>query len=246
MTGRRGKQVTPKLQPEEAVAEIKAFYELGQLVIERANREKIKPSAAAQNTSTEMTVSLDTVRKAHQFARMFNESALNKLFSLCRARGNMPLRVNHVRRALTAGNSSNVSKWLARAAKNGWTAEQLDDQIKRAKGGQRPQAGPRFKEPDNLLETLDQVLQHSDQWLKRYERIWSQERFWPPTIGYGPGDRTVLADRLEETRACLDRVGQASNELGKRLAEIAPGIQRVRRNGRAAVPPVRKARSGSR
>jgi hypothetical protein len=138
-------------------------------------------------------------------------------------------------------------KWLARAAKEGWTGGRLDYEIKREKHVKGSQGGPPFKKQNDLLEALDHVLQHSNQWLKRYEGCWSQDRCWPPTTGYGQGNRAILADRLEEVRECLNCLRQASNDLRMRIAEIGQDIlSRPERKGGVAKARLQETRSNSR
>jgi hypothetical protein len=161
-TSRQGDPVPPKLQPDQAVQQIRAFHELGRRVLDQAGRDKVANDRAARFVSQEEDGQLDNALKAHRFARKFGKRALNELCNLCRVPGNTPLRVEHIRRASRTGTSSEMLRWLGRAAQAGWTAQQLDSEIKQELGDPSRPSGPRIKRPKNLLDALNQVERSSD------------------------------------------------------------------------------------
>jgi hypothetical protein len=182
--------------------------------------------------------------KAQQFARKCNQRALNGVCNLCRASGNTPLRVDHIRRALRAGNGVTMLAWLAQAAREGWTSDQLDNQIKREKGGRPSRAGPRIRGPKNLLEALDQVERYSNEWLKRYDQLWGQEACWL-MLPREPGDSRA-AERLKAVREELGRLREAAGDLGERLAKLERETRRKSKTDRVPDEPARMETSGTR
>ena len=224
---------------------IRAFFKVGQRVLDRAKQDGLKNDTAARVISKKGSLGFDAARNAHRFARRFDEQALNKLLDLCRAPEHTPLTVNHIRRALRTGNSSEMLTWLARAAKEGWTAKRLDREIPKQTRGESKPIGSPLKEPANLVEVLDQVQQQSDAWLKRYKQRWSLDKYWPPTIGFGEVEPTTLSEQIREARSRLVRVREATEELERRLSSVDLRVKGKSRKEGVGQRSARVSRSSS-
>jgi hypothetical protein len=80
-------------------------------------------------------------------------------------------------------------------------------------------------------------LRHSDEWLKRFDDVWGTDACWPPVIGFGETEPTMLADRLEEVQGRLRRLGQATGSLVDRLAKINRNVRRVAKDKESGPKP---------
>ncbi len=220
---------------------ILTFYELGHQVLERATQDSSSYAAAARALAVAENVSLDRARKAVLFARTFSRQDVARLCNPGPDRS--PLSADHIRRVLRIEDRRDRMDWLNRAAAGRWSARYLEREIQREEGGAGGKGGPRLRPPGDLLEALDQILKHSDQWLKRYEGLWKHDFCWPPVVGLGMHEPAVLLGRLREARRQLGRLGQAAESLGERLARLERGPLRGAHSeggGKAAAPVGRK------
>jgi hypothetical protein len=210
-------------------------------VLERAEQDGSSVAAAARAIADYENVSLDRARKAALFAKTFSRQDIARLCDP--GPGWSPLSADHIRRVLKIANRWDRMRWLDRAAAKGWSARRLDRELQRAAGSAGGKGGPRLQAPGDLLAVLEQILEHSDRWLKRYDGLWVHDFCWPPVVGLGMHEPAVLRDCLREARCQLGRLGQAVELLGKRLKRLERGLRgRASREGagKAAAPAGRE------
>jgi hypothetical protein len=235
--------VTPRLEPHEAEQQIREFHDLGLQVIALTVGKCPSRNAVARAIADEQAVSFDHAQRAHQFARKFKPKALKKLCELCHAPGNTPLSISHIRRALRAGDSSQMLEWLERAARKGWNSEHVDAEMKRKSARKAGRAGPRFIGQADLLGTLHQLEDYSDKSLKRYDALWGEDAHW---LMVRPQDDPQVPDRVKEVRKKLRKLQKATEELNERLKKIGSQTRQKPQVRRVSPEDVTSGNSGHR
>jgi hypothetical protein len=192
----KAKRLTPAQQSRE---DIDDFHKLGSEVLERASKHGITPAAAARDLVEAKGGSLDKAQRAVQFCKLYPKGPPEWLYDLCKFSGKRPLSVGHLLAMLKFKKDSDWKKWLERAVHNGWSHKALQQAINTARDtGLIHSGGPHIKAPKDLANLLNQVITLTDDWLKRYDDIWSRNEFWPPEIGTGRTKPEVLLKRFEK------------------------------------------------
>lgn len=214
--------------------EILRFHALGLRVLKKVAEDNVDEARAARFVGELEGVSIDRAMKAAMFARRLQNRSLNKLCDI-RFRDGTPLSVNHLRRVLKVKDPGDWRAWLERAASAGWSANRRYREIKQTiktsptkdgpqatkAAGPRPRlGGPRVKGPVDLIDTLDQVSERSEAWLKRYDAVWSRETAWPDKIGLGDADPAAIKTRLCEIREDLVRLQGGVKAMVGRIKAI--------------------------
>jgi hypothetical protein len=208
--------------PGELTArQIRDFHALGGRVRERAETEGMAVFRAARLIATEEGISYDRARKAARFAEQRDEVGLAKLDANCAIR---PITVNHVRRVLRLKPAAQ-DRWLRRAAQSGWQAHRLAREVRRASGEDAGAGGPSIRVPEDPFELIEQVIDATAPWLKKYDASWTVEGIWPAAADV-EGDRTDLARRVGEARRMLKRVAVCATELEARLGRLERALKR--------------------
>lgn len=113
--------------------------------------------------------SSELLRKARNFADLFNEAELDELCELCK-RHDFPLGIGHILRLLRV--QKNQQAFCRRAIKNGWSAKQLDVEILR-RNKTHHQAGRRRHVPKDAFEAYFQINRFCDQWQRLRQSLQS-------------------------------------------------------------------------
>jgi hypothetical protein len=205
---------------------IRLFHGLGTRVRERAARDKKPMDSAARELADEEGVSYDRARKAARFASLCSENELAQICKLPMKSGKAPLSVNHVRQVLKFRRSVERLKWLRRAAEEDLSAADLEKAIGRSDAARAGLGGPKLRKPDDLLHALEQVIDRSDDWLKRHQQLWGDDACWPPMIGYGNSEPAKLAEQLDLAVGRLADLGEAAKALGERIGKLKPDVKK--------------------
>ena len=237
------KPATPQraTRAERAAAEIRAFHELGVRVRTLAAKPDSDVTAAAQELEAEdEELGFDRCRKAAQFAEKFTEHEVKRLRELCIAPGNYPLSVNHIRYVLGIKDRATRMRLLKQAAEGGWPAGRLGREVRALTGGKVGSGGPRLAPPGDLLDALEQVIKHSDEWLKRHDGVWCHDSAWPPVVGLGTAAPDNLRRQLKEARERVKRLRKGAEAIEGRLEAVDREVRKAGRKDQAARPSNRK------
>jgi len=191
---------------EKTIANVREHYERGR----RANREEddFRPRELAERHR----ISPHTLRKERRFARRYSEDELQEFLSLRRADG-MPLHWGHVIYLITLNRKQDRQRLQKKAAREGWSAPELQAAIQREI---RPDAGPGgrpVKVPETAEGKLRLMIEETDRWLKRYEAVFE---------GNGEQESEDFSDgSLDELRGSLAEklkiMSQAKGKITRRL-----------------------------
>jgi hypothetical protein len=143
---------------------IRWFYNLGQRANSEANRLSTNDFAAAN------AVNAYTLRTARRFAREYTKKELDELCSFRRPNG-LPLHWGHVHYLLGTRNKNDRRRFQARAAKEGWSAQQLRVAIQQEYGARGPKHGRGLKRPSSPSAGLFQLVAESEQWRSRCDMV---------------------------------------------------------------------------
>jgi hypothetical protein len=215
------KRPTPASPGDLTARQIREFHALGERVRARAEVEGSVVLRAARLVAIEEGISYDRARKAARFAGQRDEAGLAKLDAICAIR---PITVNHVRRVLKLKPAAQ-DRWLRRAARSGWQAHRLAGEVRRDAGGEARAGGPSIRVPEDPFELIEQVIDATAPWLKKYDASWTVEGIWPAAADV-EGDRTDLARRVGEARRMLKHVAVCATELEARLGRLERSLKR--------------------
>jgi hypothetical protein len=216
MSARR--RPTPASPGDLAARQIREFHALGERFRARAEVEGSVVLRAARLVAIEEGMSYDRARKAARFAGQRDEAGLAKLDAI------RPITVNHVRRVLKLKPAAQ-DRWLRRAARSGWRAHRLAREVRRASGEEAGAGGPSIRVPEDPFELIEQVIDATAPWLKKYDASWTVEGIWPSAADV-EGDRTDLARRVGEARRMLKHVAVCATELEARLGRLERSLKR--------------------
>ena len=234
---RKGPKATPQraTPAERAAAVIRGFHELGRRVQVLAAEPDSDVTTVARTLEDEEGISFDRCKKAARFAEEFTDRELDRLCAFCLTPGNYPLSVNHIRFVLGVADRATRMRLLKQAAEGGWTAGRLDQKVRALTGEKSGSGGPRLAPPGDLMDALEQVIKHSDEWLKRHDGIWSRDSAWPPVVGLGTAAPEDLRVRLQEARERVKRLREGAAKLEERLGAVDREVRRAGRKDRGKV-----------
>lgn len=162
---------------EEAIDKLKTYYELGKRAIQlsKATDGTYARGVIAQLVE-ETGENKATVNKCKQFAEMYSPTEFKELCKLRRPNGK-PIGWGHVTKLLTVPTEDKKlrAKLQLQAAKEGWTARRLEDQIQGNYESEASGMGRRWNLPTSEEQALRQVAQRSQQWLRWYEGLENAE-----------------------------------------------------------------------
>lgn len=140
---------------QRMISNVRSHYDRGR----RANSSDSELSTvefAAANG-----VNVYTMRKDRRFARLYSEDQVTVLLALRRPNG-LPLHWGHVEYLLQIEGADERRKFGERAARQGWSAQQLRVAIQGKFGGKGSGHGSRIKPPANAEAGLLQLIEASE------------------------------------------------------------------------------------
>ena len=157
----------------EAIDKLSTYYELGKRAIQLSNStEGTYARGIIAQLVEETGENRATINKCRQFAEMYTPVEFKELCKLRRPDGK-PIGWGHVTKLLTVPLDDRKLrvKLQTRAARDGWTARQLNDEIQGkyelVSGG----VGRRWNLPTSTEQALRQIRQRSQQWLRWFDEL---------------------------------------------------------------------------
>lgn len=158
---------------QEAIDKLKSYYELGR------RAQKLGNSTAGTygrgviiQLAEESGENKATVAKCKQFAEMYSPAEFKELCKLRRPNGK-PIGWGHVTKLLTVPQDDKKLrvKLQTKAAKEGWTARRLNDEIQGSYESVSSGMGRRWNLPTSKEQALRQISQRCQQWLRWHEGL---------------------------------------------------------------------------
>ena len=162
---------------QEAINKLKTYYELGRRAVKLGtSTEGPYARGVIAQLVEETGENKATVSKCKQFAEMYSPTEFNELCKLRRPNGK-PIGWGHVTKLLTVPQEDKKLRvqLQRQAAKEGWTARRLNDQIQGEYESESSGMGRRCNLPTSKQQALRQISQRSQQWLRWYEGLKNAE-----------------------------------------------------------------------
>jgi len=193
-----------KRQIKKMTDRVREMYRLGI----KANTNRLSTTRFAESNTYPPRV----VRQAKQFAEKYSEDQVEWLCGLRRPNG-LPLHFKHIIFLLTLDSAKDRRKWAAAAAKHGWSAPTLHQQIK-ATLKRSTGHGRSVVVPTSRIEALSQLKRDGDLWAKRCEAFVKLLGSNEPESGTSQKDIRNATSELFET---IDRVRKCCSAVTKTL-----------------------------
>ncbi len=158
----------------QAIAKLKGYYDLGKRAQKLSNSSGgIHATGVITQMVKDTGENRATINKCRQFADEYTPAEFKDLCKLRRPDGK-PIGWGHVTKLLTVPvEHKKLRKRLqTQAAKEGWTARHLNDQIQgEYESGATSGMGRKWSLPTSEQQALRQISQRSQQWLRWYEGL---------------------------------------------------------------------------
>jgi hypothetical protein len=199
------------------------FFELGRQVAELAQHEGIGSKAAARKAHERFTCGEGRARAARCFFARYGKADLIRLGRI-KTREGKPLTVTHLQRLAMVGDKGQRKTIIAGLAREGWTIGEFEEHIKLVKGARESPGGRPRRKARSLAEALDKTLSQSEEWLKSYHFLWTDD---PPPDG--DEEKSVLVGKLERAKTRLRELSKSTAMLEKQLTGIETRLGKSRR-----------------
>ena len=197
-----------KSKAERMADRLRHYYRLGQEVIATG----FPPKDLAETRG----VSDHLMRKFRRFASDYTRYELEALCNTLRPNG-LPLQWGHVNYLLGVHDKQQRKAMQQRAIENGWTAPQLNAEIRRKCGTDKGHGRPMVK-PATPAAGLQQLMAEGQMWIRRCEVVMIEvQRVSRKRLG------SEFRQRAEETVAVLEEVQKAARQAKDDLAAVLPG-----------------------
>lgn len=177
MAKRRKQPDAAAERTNEALAKLKAYYELGRRAKKLgSSAEGTYAKGVIAQLAEETGENKATVNKCRQFAEMYSPAEFKELCKLRRPDGK-PIGWGHVTKLLTVPQADRKLRTELQqlAATEGWTARRLNDEIQENYESESAGMGRRWSLPASKQQALRQISQRSQQWLRWYEGLETAE-----------------------------------------------------------------------
>ena len=161
----------------QAIAKLKGYYDLGKRAQKLSSSSDGIHAPCVINQLVEDTgENRATNNKCRQFADQYTPTEFKELCKLRRPDGK-PIGWGHVTKLMTVPvEHKKLRKRLqTQAAKEGWTARYLNDQIHGKYESESSGMGRKWSLPTSKQQALRQINQRSQQWLRWYEGLENAE-----------------------------------------------------------------------
>ena len=193
---------------QRMAARLRRYHELGQ----EANAKTLP----AKDFAEARAISDHLLRKCKRFASEYAREDLETLCSTFRSNG-LPLQWGHVNYLLGIHDKRQRMVMQAKAIENGWTAPQLNVEIRKKFGSENGHGRPMMK-PATPAAGLQQLMAEANMWIRRCEVLMIEvQRVSPTRLG------SEFRQRAEETVAVLEEVQKTARLAKNGLVAVLPG-----------------------
>ncbi|MDP6556469.1 MAG: hypothetical protein QGG71_17495 [Pirellulaceae bacterium] len=157
----------------QAIAKLKGYYDLGKRALKLSSSSGgIHAPGVIIQLVKDTGENRATINKCRQFADQYTPAEFKDLCKLRRPDGK-PIGWGHVTKLMTVPvEHKKLRKRLqTQAAKEGWTARHLNDQIQGEYESEWSGMGRKWSLPTSDQQALQQISQRSQQWLRWYEGL---------------------------------------------------------------------------
>jgi hypothetical protein len=219
---------------QERLATLRRYYELGRRASGKAADGSAKEPEPLKVLAAEAGVKYaDTIRKALRFATTYSQAELEELLALRDPDGE-PLPWYFVRILLQVRDKSVRAELQRRAAAEGWSRQDLWDEINARRGGIRrtSKGGRKFALPRNPQQALRRLVERCESWLRFYENMGGegglayQARSASEASRSSAGLRELVGQarsRLREVEEATRKVGDVLQKLESKLKDSGAG-----------------------
>ena len=210
-TPRATKKPKSVRRPEQAVKELRKFYQLGRdvLAADQKNPRKGKYSlGVSAEFATEIGMARDYIDKARKFASKYTESEFEELCTLRRPDG-MPLGPRHVIGLLRITDKRQRKRLQRRAASEGWSTRRVAAEVSKLLGT-AGSGGRQARVPVNVDDALAQIITMTNRWSRWFAGINPKKR----------KEHDLGKDRIE--------VDDLPQSIGKSLKQVSEQIQKLK------------------
>lgn len=161
----------------QAIAKFNGYYDLGKRAQKLSSSiDGIHAPGVINQLVKETRENRATINKCRQFADEYTYAEFKELCKLRRPDGK-PIGWGHVTKLMTVPLEDKKlrKKLQTHAAKEGWTARHLNDQIQGNYESESSGMGRRWSLPTSEQQALQQISQRSQQWLRWYEALENAE-----------------------------------------------------------------------
>jgi hypothetical protein len=172
------------------------FHDLGTHVNELKDIPKYGKNAV-QQLMTDLNRAKETLENAKRLADSYEADEVKRLCALDSEDG-WSMSCRHLLHAAGIDNRPRRLKLLTQAAKEEWTAAELEQQIQKTKPPeQKSNAGRPLKKPDELPGMLRQQENETDRLLQRNDEVWSNQNISLVRLAEKVTDEATASEQLK-------------------------------------------------
>ena len=216
------------LKVEELLATLRKYHEIGLRAIGKTADGADREPTPIATLAGEADVSVDTIRRATTFARLYGKADLDELLSLRDASGS-PLSWYMVRVLIQVADKGRRAELQRRAAAEGWSREDLRDEVDALDGSTRRagKVGRKFAIPRSPAHALRRLVAQCESWLRFYENLGGDGGLaYQMRLAAEASDRPAdLVDLIRQARSRLREVQEAAGKVADQLAKAEPELK---------------------
>ena len=222
---------TASTKAGEKIATLRKYYKLGQRASHTSpDGTPKKPEPLAKLAEVAGVKSQDTIRKALKFATTYSDGELKELLAL-RDPGGEPLSWYLVRVLLQVKDKAQRAELQERAAREGWSRQDLWDEINARQGKTRraPKGGRNFALPRNPEQVLRRLVERCESWLRFYKNIGGEGGLdvQVRTAAQAGDQAAGLKELVRQARTKLREVEEESRKAAEQLQKLEPKLKRA-------------------
>lgn len=219
----------------EKIATLRKYYKLGRRASDTSpDGTPRKPEPLKKLAEEAGVKSQDTIRKALKFATTYSDGELKELLALRDPDGE-PLSWYLVRVLIQVKDKAQRAELQGRAVREGWSRQDLWDEINARQGGPRriPKGGRKFALPRNPEQALRRLVERCESWLRFYENIGREGGLdvQVRTAAQSSDQSAGLKELVRQAKTRVREVELASRKLADQLQKLEPRLKHPASSG---------------